>query len=130
MATCDANQYLDRARCFECLTIEQMMAVRLALSCRILQEINPMANCDVNDLLDDARCFECLTFEQMMAVSLQLECEILHAGGGGGSSCIICDTVDPVDEPTCTCAIAYNITNGGMWYWNDVTTAWVQLIGG
>lgn len=130
MAVCDANDYLDRARCFECLDTKQMMAVQLALSCAILQGINPMTSCDVNELLDSARCFLCLTMDQMMAVGLQLNCEILNAGGTGGQSCVICDTVDPVAAPDCDCALAYNSASGSLWFWNDGATSWVQLIGG
>lgn len=130
MAVCDANDFLDRSRCFDCMTMEQKMAVQLAISCAIMQKVNPMTTCDVNELLDSARCFMCLTPEQMMAVNLQLNCEILNAGVTGGKSCVICADTDPVDDPDCSCALGYNRSTGSLWYWNDASTAWVQLIGG
>lgn len=53
------------------------------------------------------------------------------ASGGSGTSCILCGAVDPVAAPgTCTCATYYNTANGGWFYWDNPTLAWVQLIGG
>lgn len=130
MATCSPTEYVELAKCFSCLNSKQLMEVRLAILCKILQLSNPMAECDVTTLLNDSRCFTCLDNKQMMMVQTQLLCEILAAGGAGGSSCLLCGDVNPTDTPDCTCALYYNRQTGSFWYWDTGTSTWVELIGG
>lgn len=66
-------------------------------------------------------------------MTVKLLCEIRdHIGTPSGVGCLFCGDSDPVDAPTggCTCAMYYNSTSGGLWYWNDALGVWTQLIGG
>lgn len=126
MATCDAEEFLDLAKCFGCLDDRSSMMVFLRLLCDILQELNPMATCDVEDLIGRSRCFACLDTKGAMMVGLQLACEILSAGGGG--VCNRCEEFDPNEDAACDCAHWTNTATGEMWYWRALTGTWVKYI--
>jgi hypothetical protein len=128
MAACSINELLNSGRCFGHLMAGQVMAVELALLCKILQVNNAMATCDVQSLVSKANCFMCLTPTQAGAVRLQLLCEILH-GGGAGASCIVCVAAGgaPVDPAPCDCSIAYNQL-GQFWFWQYLNATWVPFI--
>lgn len=128
MAICTVQDLLETAKCFSCLTPKQLMEVRLALLCQILQSVDPMASCDVQTLMAAAKCYGCLDLTQLSMIQTQLLCEILHAGGTGGQSCLVCGITDPVADPGCDCAIAYNTTNSAFWYWDG--SAWIPFIAG
>ena len=128
MATCNPNDLLSTARCFACLTPQQLGAVQAELLCQILHQSNPMASCDVQSLLTDGKCFSCLTPVQLQVITTQLLCEILGAGGTAAGSCLVCGDVDPTDAPSCDCALAYNRLTGGFWYWDATLAQWVPLI--
>ena len=115
---------MEEAKCFCGLGQMGRELAVLALLCKWLKVLDPMAQCDVNSLMQDAKCFGCLTPDQRETLIVQLLCEILTAGGGSGNSCLTCGAFDPVDPPTCECAIHYNTTTGSMWVWDDVAMLW------
>lgn len=120
---------LATAKCFSCLDTLQLRQITVVLLCRILQESDPMAECDVSSLLTAAKCYSCLSDQQLSMLQTQLLCEILNAGGTG-SSCLLCGAVDPVNAPSCDCALYYNRATQSFWYWDSGGPAWVLLVGG
>lgn len=129
MAVCNVQDLMNVSRCFACLPAGQLEILKTSLLCQILKDRNPMASCDVSSLLSAANCFSCLGSGQLAIIQTQLLCEILNAGGGGGGEgCIVCGNADPVDAPTCDCALAYNRVNGSFWYWDNVALVWQPLI--
>ena len=130
MATCTTSELMQQAACLSCLSPGQLELIKTVILCRILHLNNPMASCDVQDLLDDANCFSCLYPYQLSLIQTQLLCEILNAGGGGGSSCLLCGNVDPVAAPACACALYYNMLTSSFWYWDNNLATWAMLIGG
>lgn len=128
MATCNPQSLMSAAGAFVQMTPLQLMAVRTVLLCQILQARNPMATCDPQTLMTAGKCFYGLGLAELSAIQTQLLCEILQAGGVGGDSCIVCGDVDPVADPGCDCALAYNRQTGGVWQWNDTLTQWEPLI--
>ncbi len=129
MATCTTEDLLEEAGCFACYPDKQRELIQMALMCRWVQALNPMATCNVAELLEDAACFECLSDGQRDIVRTQLLCEILHAGGGGGNSCLVCSDADPVADPDCDCAMHYNKTTGSLWIWNEALAVWNIILG-
>jgi len=127
--SCSVPDLMGISQCFDCLHDRQLRLVTTSLLCQILLDRNPMASCDVQSLLSSANCFSCLSEHQLATIQAQLLCEILNAGGSG-EGCILCGDVDPVDVPDCSCALAYNRTNGSFWYWDGTLAQWVLLIGG
>jgi len=124
MATCSPQDLLNVAKCFGCLTQDQLNLVSTSLLCQILQINNPMASCDAQTLLNDAKCFGCLTPFQLATVRTQLLCEILNVGIL--QTCVQCSaSSDPVDAPACECALFYRRDNGNMWYWDADDAEWV-----
>lgn len=117
MATCSPQELLGESSCFSCYPEKQLELIKLALLCRWLKILDPMASCSPQELLDDASCFLCLNPGDWNIIQTQLLCEILQAGGGGGNSCLLCGAVDPVDAPTCTCAIYYNTVTMRFFIW-------------
>lgn len=131
MASCNPQELLDASNCFGCLNAYQLSLVQASLLCRIYQASNPMASCSPQDLLNSASCFQCLNGYQLLLVSTQLLCEILNAGGAGGQGCLLCSAnSDPVDPPSCDCALFYRRDNMNVWLWNSGTAAWVLTLGG
>ncbi len=129
MATCTTSELMQAAAELGGLTPGQLELVKTVILCRILHLNNPMATCDVQDLLNDANCFACLFPYQLSLIQTQLLCEILAAGGGGGSSCLLCGSADPVAAPACQCALYYNRATGSFWFWDFNTVSWTRLIG-
>lgn len=127
---CSAQDLMNASACFTCLTPLQLMAVRAALLCQILQAINPMASCDVQSLMNAGKCFGCLDLTQLSIIQTQLLCEILQSGGASGRSCIVCVDAAPVAPPTCPCALAYNPLTDNVWLWSSNTNSWHLVIGG
>lgn len=129
MADCSANALLAASTGYQALENRQLLLVFAELLCQQLKAINPMASCDATSLLQSAcnNRFECLENRQVWIIIAQLLCEILQAGGGSGHSCLLCGAVDPVADPTCTCAIYYNATTGSFWIWTGV---WSPILGG
>jgi hypothetical protein len=122
MATCSTNALLDSSVQFQALDNRQLLLIIAQLLCQQLKAINPMASCDASSLLQSAcnNKLECLENRQVWIVIAQLLCEILIAGGGSGNSCITCGTTDPVDPPTCDCAIHYRTDTGSFFVWTGV----------
>lgn len=130
MASCSPSDLLSASSCWQCLPGNQLQAVVCALLCNIWKASNPLASCDVATLLHDAGCFTCLNGQQTAAVQIQLLCEILHAGGGGGSTCLVCQSGAPVIASTCDCALSVDTDNGSFYFWDVTSAAWHQLLGG
>lgn len=130
MATCSVQDLMAVANFFNGLTGYQLALISTSLLCKILQNSNPVATCDVSSLLNDARCFECLTPYQNALIQSQLLCEILNAGGSSGAGCLLCSAAsNPVNPPTCDCALFYRRDTGAMWFWDVGLGQWVLLIG-
>lgn len=90
-----------------------------------------MADCSVQTLLASACSsgFNGRNQGELLAIIAQLLCEILHAGGGGGQSCLLCSVAsDPVDAPTCDCAIYYRKDISKFWYWDAEALTWFPFI--
>jgi hypothetical protein len=104
--------------------------MELVLLCRWLKFLDPMADCSPQSLLSDASCFGCYTVGDQQMVRLQLLCEILQAGGGSGSSCIVCGDANPVADPNCDCAYGYNRLTGAEFVWDDPNGIWRPVGGG
>lgn len=128
MATCDPQDLLDASKCFACLTPHQLQVIAVTLLCK--EVYHDMASCDPQELLSASKCFECLTPGQLAVISVQLLCEILNAGGPSTTTCLLCGTVDPTEDPNCECALYYRTDNMAVWLWNDGTATWSQLAGG
>jgi len=131
MATCSPSQLLAISSEFD-LQPALLLQIQTSLLCQILQQSNPMADCSVQSLLTSSNCFGCLTIPQLYIIQTQLLCEILHAGGGGGQSCLTCSIdTDPVDPPLCDCAIHYRKDISKFWYWDAETAGgtWFPFIG-
>ena len=127
MAThvCSASELLSVASDFRNRSSFELAVIRTSLLCQILQEANPMADCSTSTLLQSFGCCTNLSIWQLEAIQAQLLCEILHAGGGGGQSCLTCSiNTDPVDEPTCDCAMHYRKDNSTIWYWDGEAMQW------
>ena len=89
-----------------------------------------MAACDAQTLLNDGKCFQCLTPFQLAMVRTQLLCEILNVGSSG-TGCVLCSAAsDPVDAPTCDCALFYRRDNANMWFWDPDDVEWVPMMAG
>ena len=129
MATCTTSDLMQEAAELSGLSPGQLELVKTVILCRILNLSNPMASCDVQELLDDANCFACLFPFQLSLIQTQLLCEILNAGGGSGSSCLLCGDSDPVVAPACACALYYNRSTSSFWYWDANLAIWAMLIG-
>lgn len=125
---CDAQELLDASKCFACLTPGQLQVLAIVLLCKSIYPT--MASCDPQELLDASKCFECLTPGQLAVIQTQLLCELVNAGGASGETCLYCGTDDPVDDPTCECALYYRTDTMGVWLWDMGTTTWKQLAGG
>lgn len=130
MAACSTEELLSEASCFACYPSPQLDLMRMVMLCRWLKLLDPMANCSPSSLLEDAACFGCHTAGELLIIQTQLLCEILQAGGGTGSSCILCGTVDPVADPDCDCAYYYRTDTGAEWIWDDAAGLWRQLLAG
>lgn len=130
MATCSAQDLLNVAKCFSCLSPYQLALIQTSLLCQILQNSNPVATCDIQSLTNSAKCFWGVAPGQLAIIQTQLLCEILNAGGASGSGCLLCSQAsNPVDAPACDCALFYRRDTGTMWYWDAVLAQWVMLIG-
>lgn len=122
------------AACFSCVSdVHKARMMELVLLCRILQALDPMANCDVQSLMAEASCFGCLSSTQMDILRLQLLCNIAVIGGGGGSGggggVLMFDGINPSGAPgVFTAALAYRKDTGEVWYWDNSTLAWVQIV--
>lgn len=135
MATCSANALLNASKQFQGLNNRSLYITFAQLLCEWLKVINPMATCDARSILEAACAsqFNCLPNRELFIVTAQLLCEILQAGGGSGTSCLLCGTVDPVDAPACECALYYKRTpdgNGEFWYWDVDLVSWIPFLGG
>lgn len=128
MSSCSTDTFLSLSKDFAALTPAQLQLVHTVLLCRILRASNPMASCDPNDLLQEAQCFTCLTQHQLLSVQTQLLCEILNSGGSPGAVCLLCGLDDPVDAPSCDCAIYYRSDTGHFWFWDSIGAAWIKFI--
>lgn len=128
MATCTVSSILQHAAGLSGLSPMQLELAKVVLLCRLLQANDPMASCDVQGLLADAECFSCLYPYQLALVQTQLLCEILQSGGAGGSSCLLCGSSDPTEEPICDCALYYNRATSSFWYWDANLSIWANLI--
>lgn len=129
MATCDAADALDSAKCYGVLTSFQLSMIQTQLLCQILKASNPMASCDPQELVSDSKCFGCLTPFQLQLIQTQLLCEILHSGGSPGQTCLLCGDGPPTDDATCDCSIYYsNPPNAGVWVWDPVGSAWEMIL--
>jgi len=118
MHQCTVSSLFKASAGFASLLAGQLQIVQTVLLCKILQANDPMADCTSQALLDAGKCYACLGPGQLQIIQTQLLCEILQAGGGGGSSCLLCSpTADPVDPPECPCALYYRKDNGRFWYW-------------
>lgn len=118
---CNAQDLLDAARCFQCLTPWQLQMVRIRLLCAIKD--SQIVSCDPTVLLEAANCLSCLTPGQLDVVEASLLCQIMSSGGGGGTTC---GTVDPTVAPPSGCGLYYRKDNGGVWFWDG--SAWQVLI--
>lgn len=129
MATCELTDLLPETNCYLCLSDKHLEAVKAVLLCKILQELDPMATCNISDLLTEAQEYLFLGVREMQAVQTALLCLIYHQGAGtGGVGGVVIDTVNPVADPGVESQIWVNRTTGGVWYWNDTTGSWVQLV--
>lgn len=82
-------------------------------------------DCSASNLVAASSCFCGLSPAQREQVAIYLLCQIANNGGGGGNSCLYCGDTDPVDPPTCSCALAYNNVDSTFWYWDAGAAAWV-----
>lgn len=128
MATQTISELVNDAKCIICLNANQSSAVRTLLLYRILTK-DPMAIPDVSSLVDDAKCLACVPSNVQLAIQTYLLQNI--AESSSGDNCIKCidGSLEPVDDPGCTCALAYNQV-GAVWFWDDSTTSWIPLIAG
>ena len=89
-----------------------------------------MATCDPQTLANESACFVCLSELQLQQVQTELLCEILQAGGTGGQSCFLCGDTDPVDSPSCDCALYLKKVSPQdepeMFYWEG--SQWIKFI--
>ena len=124
---CDPQSLVSAAACFDLLPVQIQVAILARLACAIRD--GDTVACDPQALVTDAQCIiQCVPPGMNFSVLIPIFCAIAN-GGGGGSSCVLCDTVDPTIAPAgCTCALAYNTVNGSFWYWNAAGPAWVPLI--
>ena len=117
------------AKCFVCLQPNHLEAIKTALLCKILQNLDPDMACDPTSLMSSAACFLCLEPRQQAAIQTHLLCNILAAGGGGGTGTgVVCALVNPTLDPGVACQLCFNTANSTLWAWNDTTTAWESLI--
>lgn len=122
---CNAQDLMDAARCFQCLTPWQLQIVRVRLLCAIKD--SQIVSCDPVVLMEQANCLMCLTPGQLDVVETSLLCQIMSSGGGGGGGGgATCGTTDPVAAPTGSCGIYYRTDNGALWAWTG--SVWLQLI--
>lgn len=121
--TCDPQSLVNSAKCLPCIPQDKQMSVLIYIFAR-------MANIttDPAGLISLARCFHCIPQAEQMPVLLYVACQIINSGGGGGPTCLLCGTTNPVGAPVCTCAIYYNTTNASLWYWDNGNVKWQPLI--
>jgi hypothetical protein len=126
------QEALDDSKCFACLTPYQLQQVIASLLCKILQQYDPMATCDLQSLLNDAKCFACLSPYQLQLTIVSLLCELNQSVGTGisGVTGVFSGVGAPVADPGIPSATYYDTSTGAFYYWNNVTSTWVLLIGG
>lgn len=129
MATCSVSELLAASSDFRNRSLYELEVLKASILCQILQESNPLADCSTSTLLASFGCCTNLSIWQLLAIQTQLLCEILQAGGGGGQSCLTCSVAsDPVDAPTCDCAIHYRKDISKFWYWDAEALTWFPFI--
>lgn len=78
-------------------------------------------------LLAEANCLTCLV--PMGLVPALMIQAIRLIPSSGGQSCLTCSVdTDPVDPPTCSCAIHYRKDISKFWYWDAEQVTWFPFI--
>lgn len=116
------------AKCFVCFQPNHLEAIKTALLCKILQNLDPDMACDPTSLMSSATCFLCFEPRQQAAIQTQLLCSILASGGGAGGTGVDCGIVNPTIDPGVACQLYFNTANSTLWAWNDGAGAWESLI--
>jgi hypothetical protein len=91
-------------------------------------------SCSTSNLVNAAKCFCGIARNesQYRSVMLYLWCQAANATGGGGSSCLYCQLVDPtaLDVPACDCALWMNLLTRNLWVWDASGADWIAFIAG
>ena len=84
--------------------------------------------CSIATLLASAGAngFTNLQDRELRICILQLLCDISNFLVPP-QTCLVCDTVDPTAVPTCSCALAMNLTDSTLWYWDKNAAAWYKF---
>lgn len=121
MALSTPQQLATAATCFSCVPGGEQMSVLIYLFARIAGV--PL---DPNILMANAKCVSCIPPGDQMSVLIALADQIAN-GGGSSTSCLLCGAVDPTDVPMCPCALFYQTTTSGLWYWDSAQAAWFKF---
>ena len=70
---CTPDELIELAKCFGCLTRQQMDWVKTYLLAQIAG-----GSTDPEQLMDEAKCFSCLTRKELLAIQAYLLCQILN----------------------------------------------------
>ena len=127
MPTAISSQTLfQEAACYQCFgSLTETQMLRFALLARALLRLNPLAATDPQSLIAYASCQSCFSSGSLNdMMELALLDQIAQNSGGGGSSCLLCGLVDPVDVPACECALYINKTTSTIWYWDSGAASW------
>lgn len=72
--TCTTDSLMDSAKCFNCLTPIQQLAIQT-----YLLAVQAGGSTDASVLLSSAKCFLCLPQQQLLAIQAYLLCQIANS---------------------------------------------------
>lgn len=79
--TCNPAALEQLAKCFNCTTQKQNLAIKTYLLSQIGAQLVPGIATTPGALMAAADCFTCLTEKQLLAVQIYLLCAIANASG-------------------------------------------------